>query len=225
MSNLEISISKQRRKQQRKLNQIQQHSKKQEKQINHNNPSKIPVRQQKKVKKSDNLSQIQTQKNIKEVVQIQLFVDPANIELTRKKQRLCEDQIKKQIEIKKQQIHENSYNNKLIKTEFQQTKENYTESQIRDNRYNSFNSNIIKVHPFSEEPFIVDLNSESLFDKSSVKTPPPGFSIRKKFNLSKAIPTFPDQNTYFSSNRINSSSEIISPDESKVLYFHNKINK
>lgn len=202
---------KQQDRQQKEINNQNQ-------KIKNRNPSKIPVKQ--KSNPSENYLQDRNQKSLKEMVQIQIFTDPTNIELTRKKQKQCEEQIKKQIEKKRQEILYNSKNE--IPTDIQCTNNelnDFSDSIKENEKIKFFNDQFFaNMPPISEEPFIADIQPGSLFDKSTVKTPVPGFSIRKNY-LSNAIPTFPDdQNTKLTDTRLDSASEVIYPDGRRVLY-------
>ena len=220
--------------QHKKSDQIQQQGKQlkqmsNQKQIKPHNPSKIPIKQKPQKKNlSDSTPRTQNQKSLKEMVQIQIFTDPTNIELTRKKQKQCEEQIKQQIEKTRKEISINSYKENEIQNVLKHTNElnDFSDSIEENEKINNFNRQFFSnMPPICEDPFIADLSPGSLFEKSTVKTPTPGFSIRKNYNLCKIIPTFPsDQNTNLADTRLDSASEVIYPDGRKIIYNSNNLN-
>lgn len=217
----------QKKQQQRKSEQIQQQDKQSkkisnEKQLKNRNLSKIPIKQKPQDSKPPkNSSRDKSQKSLKEMVQIQIFTDPTNIELTKKKQKQCEEQIKKQIEKSRQNLM-NSINENESTSGFQFSSNemnDFSDSIKENEKIKDFNNQCYSNLPICEDPFIADLEPGSLFDKSTVKTPIPGFSIRKNYNLNKLIPTFPDDpNDKFTDTRLDSASEAIYPDGHRIFY-------
>lgn len=186
------------------------------KNVRNSNISKIPVKGSNKsnTKEISNYSvrnNKDDQKKRKEMVQLQLIVDPQHVEQMKRSQKLFEDQLKKEIEEKKKQIQNNN-NSGLL---FEQANNSHFSNSL------SPKNNEITIFPFSqqlleirEEPFTLDLGPESIFDKSTVKTPLPGFSLRKSMNISpKPPPTFPLMpEVPPTNNRLDSASELIYQD-------------
>ena len=203
---------------QRNISKIQQQSQ---------SRSKIPIKQKQKLQ-TDNANDIsqtekeeqqlkQSQKRLKEMLQMQLFADPASIEATRKNQKIFEEKIKRQIEEKRKEIGNNSLSFSQIS--------NLSNNSGRLNNFAGLNSSgnyvklmeQIKMQTFPqirEEPFVVDLGSDSIFDKSTVRTPLPGFSLRKRPEVNQNLDTLNEPPEQLQ--RLDTASEMIYPDGHRV---------